>query len=1083
MVAGHARAAAPDSLPSSSTSLREAFLRYDPKGHQRDATGPVVEEARPLMGNRYFNMDHLALWKPSLLECLGETCDRAVYTNGYHILLCSRRLVLVNRGGRHIVFPPFSDRLNDAYVERVSETCALVLAAVASGVHVALVRDCDEQKAGTLRSVFCPTASPVARIHHLKKSLYGLCGESCTVESLEVTVDDAHAAQPGLRAALLPSRVGWVQAAYGYLAPSRGRYVHSLFDHLSGQLLMLSSHGVLLWTYKDETHLQLEFSTALHGGDAAAAVALVPPTSDEDGGGEVAVLVTESGGRAPVYVRTTAAGKRGGGRSLSIGEVRRLPGGLANTAVSLACACDSSLLMADQLTSSIVLTTRCERVCEAPHSPTTHVVTQHFLGKPICGVGVERSVRDGGSFLMFVIYCCDSTVVRLGRMPRGQLLQRQLATPVAGGVASLNALEPTVRVDLLLDAALNGLPVSHLSRLLDPLLHPRAVTLYAFRLSEGARGVIQHTMRGVAELSRLCSSFHYWRLPEELALLRSRLEKCHAILTEALQHGGWLDCPTRQRLEWTGDVVTVAASELTDTAAINAQAQVLLLLLSSLRHATTIAWLYGMLLERDGAAYHFPGRLEDLLWCSDPAVVQVAFCMDLLARRDTGTMRELLQRREALPPRGRLAASLLSLVLEGSIEPVMAYTRRHILDLVQCDLLPYVTDLLESHFPASQPRIHLLVYRYPHDRGVSSDILSMAEAIASTEELYSTLVTILGDTACDADLSAVVLDWMEGHTLADHRVPTFAKVIVDMGLSVDPAHTLTGRFFSSVKQLANGNVPQAATRFAELARSELSVPLDGRLLAIEQAIAAAPSDGSRLIRFLLLLQQQLASLLAEHLAVGKDLVSPRGTVEADLRMLQEHYVNENPLFELAGRYRVLGGCSIQLDLLKIHPDAAEHLIANALTGVLTFLKVVGLSATQAVQRVLREYLGTFQAPLPLFPLVEFLAYDGQSAAKAVAELEEAGVSLPAIFDAFLSLLDGHRTPLFSVGDTVSALGQLVPRTPATARRICAAHLLECSRSLLAGEQRAGALSEEDARTIEHIGDEMRKLSQPTQPAF
>ncbi|GET93462.1 hypothetical protein, conserved [Leishmania tarentolae] len=1076
MVAGQSGPTAQGSSPILSTSLQEAFLRYDLKECQHSANGPAVEEARPMLGNRYFNIDHLSLWKPSLLASLGETCRRAMHVNEYHALLCSRRLVLVNNKGRYIVFPPFRDSLNDAYVERISKTCTLVLAGVASGVYVALIRDSDSDKADTLQSAFCSTASAVSCIHHLGKNLYGLCCENCTVERLVVTLDNTHSPYPELHANLLPSRQGWVQVAYDYLSPTR--YVHSLFDRHRGYLLMLSSRNVSLWLHSDETHLQLECSAAL---PRESAVAIVPPLQGEHGETQVAVLITRSGGRVPVYLQTTAS-KRGKSLSLSVGELRGLPSGMTNTVVSLACACDSSLLLADQLTSSLLLVTRCEPFCEAPQSSTTHVVTQHFLGKPICGVGVEKSVRDGGSFLTFLVYYGDSTIVRLGRMPRGQLLQRQFLASVTGGIDALRKLEPQARVVLLLDAVLSGLPISYLSQFLEPLLHPYAVTTCGLRLSHGARGIIQHTMEGLRKLSRLCLSFHYWGLTEELAQLRSRLEKSCIILTEVLNRGGWLDCPTRQRLEWDDDILVRADGKLTDISAVDAQAEVLQLLLTSVKHATTIVWLYELLLQT-GATYRFPDRLENILWKGDPVAVQVSLCMDLLGMHIKDIADKLLQKEHVLPQRCRLAATLLSLVLDKALEPVMTYTRQHILDFVQYDLLAYTTDLLESSFPTSQPHIRLLVYRYPHDHSVSSDILSMLESILSTDDLYNTLVTILGDAACDNELSSVLLDWMEGHTLADHRILTFAKVVVDMGLCVDPAHTLTGRFFSSVKQQANGNAQQAALRFAELARSDLSVPLDGRLLAIEHAIAAAPSDGYRLIQFLLLLQQQLASLIAEHLTVGKDLVFARSTVEADLRVLREHYVSENSLFELAGRYKVLGGCSIQLDLLKIHSDSPEPLIANAVTGVLTFLKAVGLSGPQAVQRVLREYLGTFQAPLPIFQFVEFLAFDGQSPARAIDELEKAGVPLPTIFDTFMSLLDGHRDPLFQIGDTVLALGKLVPKISLTVQHICAAHLLECSRSMLAGEQRAIVLTEEDVHTIKRIGDDMRKLSQRSQGAF
>lgn len=1062
----------------------ELLLQYSLRHSQVRGNGLEIEEMRPMLANGYFSVDHVTLWEPSLLQSFGETCRRATYVNGFHILLCNRRLILVSSSnGRHLTFPPFEEVINDAYAERISAHCVLVIVALSAGVHVALICDEQGQKTNTLQSTFCQTASPVTRIHHLKTDLYGLCCDNCTVESLSIRLRDARSPQPQLEeATVLPSQRGWAKMAYGFF--SKERYVHSIFDHHKGYLLLLSSSRLTLWMYRDESHLHLE-SAADVGKLSAVAVVASPPDDGMDDA--IAVLVTSSCDRVPVFLAPDAQTARKKGSLLTLGAPRQLPSGATSTAVSLVASCESSLLMADYDTSSVVLTTHCEPFCEAYHSPVRRVVSQLSLGKRISGVGLERRSGDGGDFTTFLVYCGDSTVARIGRVPRGQLLQRHFAASEQRGEAALTLLDPITRVDVVLEAALGGLPLRHVSRCLTPLLPPRevATTATAAALSDGAKGVVRHAMRHLGELSRLCSSFQYWRLPEELRQARSRLEKCCGVLTEVLNGGGWLECPLRESWKWNGDYTVALLDGSSDRDrrrtgcsqfAINAQAELLQLLLASLKSAVSIAWLYDMMLQSNLIS-RFPGRLEDMLWRSDPAAIQTTFCMDLLALGDKDVTERLIHSEQVLPQRCRLAATLLSLVLAGSPERAMTYAREHIDDLSRCDLIGYAADAIEAHFPGTQARLLLSVYRYPHYREASSDVIATVQRISAAEPLRATLTTILRDPACDDDLAAVLLDWMESHSLADSRIPTFAAVVVDMNLDVDPAHTLAGRFFSSCKQAAAGQVKQAAFRFGELARSELAVPLTGRLLAMAHALQAAPSDADRVTQFLLLLQEQLANLIDEHARHGKDLLFTRSTMEGDLTLLREHCLSESRLFELAGRYKALGGCSIQLDLLKIHPDAAPFSIAAAITGVLTFLAAVGLSATEAVRRVLKEYLDSFQAPLPLFPFVEFLAFDGQAPATVLNELAAAGVQLPVLFDTFMSLLDGQSNPLFPVSETVTAVAQLVSKMDLSVQHICAAHLLECSRSLLDGDQRTVSLSEEDEALLKQVSDDMRRLSQ------
>lgn len=1051
-------------------SVREALLGYDPRP-QADATGPRVFSLRSLNSNSYFSIDTHQPWDSSLLRSFGETCRRAWFVNGYHVLLCDRRLFLVSDDGYHFAFPPFGDHLLDAYAEKISGELTIVIVTALHGVHTVLVRHGrTTRETETVCCELCVTFSPVTKIHHLKRNLYGLCCENGQVESLLIHIDNEKTDIPSLRVDLLQKNHSWLQRMSYF---SRKRYIHSFFDHYHGYLIVLSNCDVALWTYRSDTRLQLRCTVAIPKNVGAAIVKAFSDQQDT-----VATLITRYGGLAPILLSKDALNQKKSAWSMAVGGIQLLPNGVIVTDVTLACAERENLILLDKLTSSLVLIGGSEPFKDVHRKSTLSVVSHIPLGKSVSGIGLE--MRSGGNDdgIAFIVYGCDSVLMRILRTPRGELLRCQFLYSGPATMTALQTMSPEKRAEVVLDAALSGLPLEQAFMCLDPILEPTSVNEPTLVISSGAVGIVMHVMQELRSISRLCSSFHYWKLIDELTLSRQRLESSCQMVTSILNHGGWLDSPSTPLLVWDSHLsATMKTGQLfTRSLAINAQAKLLQTLLSSAQHATSIVWLYCLLLE-GGVMEQFPGTLEEILWGGHPEDTESRLCENILSLRQTNLTSQLVEGSSRLPPQSQLLAKVHSLILEGSSEKAIAFVQEHLLEVEDCQLFTHVATLLEKEFPSSRSRIRLLVCYYGYNQSVAGDILCLLDAISPLDELYSTLTTIFNERFCNDELKGVVLNWMENHDLADYRITTLANLVVNMRLNVDPARTLTGRLFSCLNQEARGVNQQIAHRFSELARSELPVPVSVRLMCLDHAMRSASTEVDQLAQHILQLQQQLSDLVCEHLRCGKGALFDGTTVEKDLKLLQSQYLSERQLYEISGRYEEVGGCRIQLGILRMHSDSPEHVIADALVGELTFNKALGRSACDATKQVLEEYLGMFGASLPLYPFAECLAFDGQDANAAVQLMLQTGVTPSVLFDMMMGLLDGRSNPLFSIGDTLSALSKVVWLTDAHERRICVAHFLECCRGLLAGENRSTSLSDADAEIIIRLEEEVRVRSQ------
>lgn len=1045
-------------------SLREAVLHHSSLPTGESHSPEVV--VQQLSASPLFKVEKNAGQRgPLLTHSFGESCQRATYVNGYHTLLCGSRLVVVKADSRHrFSFPPFPSSVTDAYVERVSEDCILVVVGTCDSVHVALV-DVSSSQAHLVSSSTVPTFAAVAKVHRLREDVFAVCLEDGDVRTAVVSI----AQTPTIvKVSLRGSMRGTLQAVVGYF--SSKKYKDSCFAPHGGYLMVLSDRDISVWTYSPDADLTQQCSLAI-GKDAVALLA-GPRRAN------VATVVLRNGTLVPASIR--ADGERGvrcpGSLRLSLGSGIHLPTCVNLKHVTYAASGAETVVLYDDVTScAVVISEGVALFDEAAFGvPQALVVSPFSLSFKVRGVGFIAD-RDDSFSGTFVVYGPDSILLQLRRLPRGKVLNTELARSASWVAGQVGRVQPYETSEVLFAAVNDGLALSDMAKLLFPLLVPVCLDERRVRLSPGAVGLANHMMRQIDLMERLWVSFRHWELASSLDNAQQRMLRSCSLTSAVLNSGGWLENPEILRLQWRGFEAS-SETPLSARSAINAQADYLSAVLSIGKEASTLCWLYGLLLESGVTTHPSPHPLKSVLRGGEATHLTTTMCMQLLSLHMADVTRKLMKEVERLPHRAQLAVRVHALLVEDDAAQALEFVETHLEELVHCNLFAEVTGALEDANPRLLPTLRLMARRYQFDPEVTTALLSALETIPPrTEKLYDSLACLFSADV-PADLQGVVLDWMERHSLVDERLDTFARVIADLRVSVDPAHTLTGRFFSCWSQEVNGNRRAAGRRFGELARICLAAPLEARLMCLEHAMTCEPSDADKLAQFTLLLQTQLKPLLEEHLACGTTHVAPRSVIEKDLKALSEEYLDEKQLFELAGRYRELGGASVQLDILKIHADSPEAITADTAISLLTFLKAIGLTATVAVEKVLKEYLPSFQGVFPLYPFLQFLACDGHGADAAVHVFLECGVTVAVVFDALLSLLDGRGSQLYSVSETADAMLHVISYVDGDQEQMCAAHLQECLRGILAGEYRSVALTDDDVVTVRKLETKLKALA-------
>ncbi|EPY23272.1 hypothetical protein STCU_07787 [Strigomonas culicis] len=1023
-------------------SISDALLHYE-----QPEKAFVMPNQRQLLfeNNVYFSIDFVSE-EESFLDDLRYTgLHAAKRVNGFHVLLCQERVLFVDHE-RQCSFPPFTSKVSDAYIEIIAGELAIVCIATMTGVCVALVKL--GSPATVVQSIFVETHKPAVRIHRLKKDIFTVCFADCSVQNMNFVVDkDEHH---------LPRLLRVFVQEQARAATRSGVYRDSILNVHHGQLLMLSNTKLVCWSLEVDGVPRQQAELAV----PAEAVSLL--LADQES--LMGLVVFRNGARAHVVLQPPASPARP--PQLALCNYVQLPLTLPLTNVAHACEGAGPLILFDASSLALVVSNPngsstelpCMDDSVPPNTPIEAVSVVH-VDAVVTGISFEHINASRGDGV-FWVYGTHRIVAIVTCLSKAHVLSDTI-TAVPSKVHAFAALSPRECADFLSDLLLAGYPVERVGAMWEPLLAPQptAGDATAYTLSPAAQSLTVHLLQRIGLLGQLWRSFHYFGLARDLLHQQKGLLRAAHTARAALQRcrGSWLSYPAKSTLIWSGSAPLVmraaagAGRPLSLVGAINGQAEFLDSLLASVEHAAMLCHLYSLQLDHSAAAPHPPCALEEAVWTRDPAELENELCMALLLLERV-EVTEVLHTFTTLPRRAACAVRFHILYVRGLYADALAFAEANIELLVAERLLQHVVASLEARAPDLLPTLRLLLCYYHADPTVQQSVIRVLEELTNVRLLKQSLECVFQAEGMGS-LQDYVLDWMESLPLDDFRIETCAEVISELNIQVDPAHNITGSFFSCWKERRRGDAAAAARRFGQLALTRQPATIDVRLKCLEQAVRHETPERYLYVHFTLLLQRKLCSLVEEFVEGGG---AAHAAVEEDLEALRLRCLDEKELFIIAGRYYELGGAILQLDLLRKHTNAPESLTSKALVGALLFMKATGHTAESAASRLLEEHWATFQSPLPLLPFIEFFASQKLLLSQTTGLFLTHGVPIMTVFETVFGLLEGH--PQFPAVDVMAELVGLVEAMEdAPQRQVCVAHLLERLHAMMDGEGRSAPL--------------------------
>ncbi|KAG8345281.1 hypothetical protein ERJ75_001366300 [Trypanosoma vivax] len=1003
-------------------------------------------------------------WPSSNLFSGGGRCT-AQYRDAVHLVISDNRLLVMDND-KHFYCPPCSDSINDALIQqRGSDEYSMLAIGSASGVYIVLLKDASPPH--IVDDIFVETRHPVKKIISFENDRLALCYENACVGTYHVVFRDNRALEVGASHNRHPIRM---LDALCSLWKTR-QYQDCAYDVEEGRLLVLSSKDLTVWRRTSNGEFVVVGSVGVSKNTVSIHAICGEPYH--------AILILSNGSRQPVFLETTPAGKSEEARvGIHLGPIRPLPEELHIESVRIACVSPSGdILLYDARISTLVMIATAVPIYEGVYDEV-EVVSTFRLSTAAFGISyLGTSIEENAGFVVYgrTGVLCHVNVRSLGLLAANLLQQGQSGVVLAslrnvggerGAVAVVAAMSAGVYKDVLLHL---------LNEYLCP--HVRGKTMH---IAPGVRGIVCFVRRKVAVAAKLWLLPFSWSLENRLENMAEHLERLHELLENILRPGGWLDCPlNRPDLCWQNLVIT-SNRDFTMRSAVSTQAVLLVELLKGLGDAATLCRLYALLVrvcEKDALSVtdRLVNRvnLEQSFWATDTTSIISAMCMEVLANCGGDVLMQLRSKRYMLPARAQHALSIHTLIFEGDAEAALGYACNNFNCLRREEIMDYVTDKLEKYFPTSMPRLRLLLCWLKHDKSVLGDVLGLLDRCTVNEpmeKVKSCLRYVLQATLDTPSLIHEVTRWMENHSIEDDRVTCFAELLEEHDVILGEPQTITAVFF--VCWVGRARQPHLASRgFSDIARSKQRISLSTRIKFIKLALQHNQTQSDQLVYFILLLQEELVDAIEAVLQGNAGAVSfdecHRHMATSDIEELRYLYVGERRLFELAGEYKKYGGSKVQLDILKVNPEAPDKVSADVLHDLLEHLADQGMHVVDAARNVLREYHNTYASGLPLSPLITFLAHHGEDASAIASLLQENGVSAYSVFDAFIHFLDGRCDEVsFGKGDVALVLASTVGNMPGESRGLCAAHLLERIHNLLENDHQTTQLRAGDLERLQ-----------------
>lgn len=977
-----------------------------------DATQEIKRKA--LEQNIFLQCNFFRECSSQSLYQLGERCVSARFVNGFHLLICVRRICIVDQHQLSYFIPPQESPIQDAHIERQEGDCVLLSILLESSVKFLWLHLANSSKC--LYQLAAPCAAPARRIHQLSSGKYAVCYENGEVGTFFASKGVGVECSEG-------TKTGWLRSISNLFHAAV--YRDSFYDSRCGFLFVLCNTGVSLWV-ESNGHL-VKADTLPCTRDCCS---IIPSTENAF----TAFLVFSGCGIAPISVCCDAAFK------IVMHEAMDLSSSLAFPSTSAAVSSGRTIVFFSAKQRSVGI------LCKGCKNPFNSGEEENLLS--VINIGEPVSAITSASDVFF-LYHENGTVTQINRKCNGEVFQQQcLQNPQLTSYYSRSF--PAAL--LFLEGIESGLTPSHAAFKWNEFMVPSAIPgpRNEWELSAGALASAYFLGKKMEHLWVLYSS--KYASQSELEKARQNLFDSYQLVRNMLDQGGWLEMNGQMPSAGWEEKRIVGANTVRQ--AVNAQAFYLSSILMFAYRAIGFSWMDNLLRLHSEDQRVCPQSLANSwftfflnpsqeTWMDGKCLelVQLLLCR-MHANDNEGAVKLSKGLRDTAPfvsEKANLLIDIYLLLFDEKHEETLRYCRNKSAEIMHHQLWTPVTHAMEEKCPLLFPTANLIKEHHcaQHLSPEMSDNLLESLTKLSHESLPAALDVVFtveslnsADIALYQNILRLVRGWMEHFPLADWRIPIFEAALVKSELArslfppTEAPSNCTCHYLISCCLAANGHRAAAARGFTDIARADYPLPVDLRLLMVQRAMELisalqhSPSryslDSVRLVQYTLLLQAQLLDRVNPLINSPGSITYPQCDIVHDCNRLSTAFLGDQTLYQLAVRYRAVGGASIELDLLKLNSDAPEGAVTEAVHSMLHYLKHhANHTAEGSVRQLLKEpnFSLSFKASFSIPLLLEFLVSERQESdeprdavARAVTVLMEGPVDPEAIFNLLLHSL-------------------------------------------------------------------------------
>lgn len=726
---------------------------------------PNIRE-KELNRNEFVELKYFTPLLDRSLDEIGERCHNAHFFKGYHVLICTLRVCLVNPKKQSFYLPPLKSRIIDAVIHDLFDDYLLLCVAVNGGIYFLTIKLADSPQ--ICSNYFFPLKKCVSKLYFSRSSKSLIC---CYLEGGLDTVflSMNESLLNVISASIKSNKFGWFTKFTSSFYSKN--YKSSFFDKQSGFLITLYDGVADLYMESDKKCFELVDSIKC----PTTCVSVVASPNCYF----FAYLVHSSGNVTPVSLLS----KQNNYWQLHIHAEREIPLPLALRNIKFAASGKESVFFYNNQYNCLAIL--CERCSSSQsHGQIEDILTISHLDSQVCAILAGEGSNN------FSLYHENGRISLVNRFSSGEVFYRQFNELSEIKLPSLQ-LSPLFCSSVLLEAMHLGLSFSVVRSTWNELMTPfeslqesnKEETVW--NLSYGAKGCAHYFGQLLSSLHRYYQSSYSDELQNEIQMLEEKTLFMLLLVQNFLTEEGWLeggetDCT--EAVEWDEHLRMHNLSLLSSPfkSSISAQAQFLRKLLQFVLRSLGYSFLLRTLnstmpsfLKRsyqmhrsssvDWVEFISRSDLED--W-EDARFVELLEV--LISRQKSSSSHhfemhdetiasvkaesnpieldslyyELEEVSPYLSKKSQVAMHLYSYVYKSEYEAALSYSLENVSFLLHSQLLDRIISLLQKGAPMLFPAIKLLIeeeYNYGNLSTMrKDDILYVREDILKLlfEELH-----------------------------------------------------------------------------------------------------------------------------------------------------------------------------------------------------------------------------------------------------------------------------------------------------------------------------------------------------------